>query len=139
MKTFMPEMDPAQRLQLLKDNCDSREETTYYKDLTPDMLDIKRESLSENLIKLAEWEDELNQVKDAHKIKSKPLKEENKGLLLEVKTRKQMIKGMLYNIADHEQGIMETYDEQGEFVSSRRLRPDERQQKMFPIKKAVNE
>lgn len=31
MKTFMPDLDPKQRLQLLKDNCDSQEETTYYK------------------------------------------------------------------------------------------------------------
>lgn len=34
MKTFMPAMPPDQRLQLLKDNCDDREETTYYKDLS---------------------------------------------------------------------------------------------------------
>lgn len=139
MKNFMPDLDPKQRLQLLKDNCDSQEETTYYKDLTQEDLDVKRESLSDNLIQLSEWEDDLNQVKEEHKVKSKPLKENNKTLLTEVKTRKQQITGMLYNIADHENGVMETFDETGEFVSSRRLRPNEKQQKLFPVSRAINE
>jgi hypothetical protein len=138
MKTFMPDLPPDQRLQLLKDNCDDREETTYYKDLSQDDLDIKRESLSDNLVKLSEWEDELTYIKKEHKVKSDPLKVQNKILLTEIKTRKQEVTGVLYHIADHEQGIMETYDEQGEFVSSRRLRPNEKQQKLFPVSRAAN-
>lgn len=139
MKKFMPEMDPKQRIQLLRDNCDSQEQTTYYRDLTNDELDVKREQMLENLIKLNQWEEDLNQVKAGHKMKSTPIKDENKVLLVEVKTRKQQIHGTLYNIADHENGIMETYDEQGEFVSSRRLRPDEKQGSMFSLKKAANQ
>lgn len=135
----MPEMDSKQRLQLLKDNCDSQEETTYYKELTQDDLDVKRETLSDNLVKLSEWEDELSEVKKEHKVKSDPLKTNNKVLLSEIKTRKQEVTGVLYHIADHENGIMETYDEQGEFVSSRRLRPDEKQQRLFPLNKASND
>lgn len=132
-------MDPKQRIQLLRDNCDSQEQTTYYRDLTNDELDVKREQMLENLIKLNQWEEDLNQVKAGHKMKSTPIKDENKVLLVEVKTRKQQIHGTLYNIADHENGIMETYDEQGEFVSSRRLRPDEKQGSMFSLKKAANQ
>lgn len=138
MKTFMPDLPPDQRLQLLKDNCDDREETTYYKDLSQDDLDIKRESLSDNLVKLSEWEDELTDIKKEHKVKSDPLKVQNKILLTEIKTRKQEVTGVLYHIADHEQVIMETYDEQGEFVSSRRLRPNEKQPKLFPVSRTAN-
>jgi uncharacterized coiled-coil DUF342 family protein len=140
MKDFMPEItDVKQRLQLLKDNCDSSEETTYFKELTQEDLDVKREVLSENLVKLSEWEDELNETKKLHKAKADPLKEQNKGLISEIKTRKQQVTGILYHIADHENSVMETYDEQGEFVSSRRLRPEEKSKIPFPIRKAANE
>lgn len=51
--------------------------------------------------------------------------------------RKATVTGTLYHIADHETGIMNTYDEQGEFISSRRMRPGERvQTKIFAVKSA---
>ncbi len=135
-KTFMPELTPEERKRLLADNCDAQEQTTYYRELSPDDLDVKRESLSENLIHLSEWDDELQLAKDIFKSKAKPVKEDNKVLLSEIKTRKAMVTGTLFHVADHENGVMETFDENGEFVSSRRLRPDEKQLKAFPLKRA---
>lgn len=132
----MPELAPEERKRLLVDNCDDHEQTTYYRELSPEDLDVKRETLSENLIHLSEWDDELQLAKDIFKSKAKPIKEENKTLLTEIKTRKEMVSGTLFHVADHEQGVMETFDENGEFVSSRRLRPDEKQLKAFPLKKA---
>lgn len=135
----MPEVEPKQRLQLLKDNCDSHEETTFYKDLTPLELDIKRETLTENLIKISHQEDILDEAKAIYKMHADPLKKANKELLIEVKTGKSSVKGMLFNFADHENGIMETYDEMGDFVQSRRLKPEEKQARLFVSKSAVNE
>lgn len=137
-KTFMPELPPDQRLQLLRDNCDSHDETTYYRDLTPEDMDVKREQLSDNLVKLSEFEDELTEIKEEFKGKMNPLKISNKALLTEVKTRKAEVHGTLFNIADHDNGIMETYDENGEFISSRRLRPDEKQKQLFPLRKTAD-
>jgi hypothetical protein len=136
-KTFMPELPPAERKTLLQDNADNIEQTEYYKDLSPEELDIKRESLTENLIQLSEWEDELQEVKETYKGKMKPKKEQNGILLTQIKTRKELVSGTLYHIADHENSVMETYDENGEFVSSRRLKPSEKQQRLFPVKKAL--
>ncbi|HYE53699.1 MAG TPA: hypothetical protein VD996_02610 [Chitinophagaceae bacterium] len=139
MKAFMPELDPDLRLQALKDNCDSKEETEYYKDLTQADLDIKMEALSRNLIFLSEREDELQAIKDEFKMRMAGPKQENKELLQQIKTRKEKVIGTLYHLANLDEGIMETYDERGEFVSSRRLRPGERQSKLFPLRKAANE
>ena len=135
----MPEARPDHRLQLLKDNCDKTEETKYYKDLSPEELDIKRESLTSKMIQLSDWEDDLAEIKDGFKEKMDPVKRESKELLYQVKTRKELIEGTLYHIADHEQSVMETYDENGDFVSSRRLRPEEKQPKLFQIQKAQND
>lgn len=130
-KQFMPDVPTEQRLQLLKDNCDSMEETKYFRDLTAEQLDIKRETFVDNSIKLSQLEDELAAYKESYKQQMKPLKDENKGLQTQIKLRKEQFDGVLFHIADHENGIMETFDENGDFVSSRRLKPNEKQAKLF--------
>lgn len=130
--------DPIAIKRLLQDNCDSYEETKFLKELSPDELDVKRESLTNNLIQLSTMEDELTEIKESFKLKMKPLKTENVGLLNEVKTRKQTVVGMLYNYANHEEGMMETYDETGELIASRRLQPSEKQGRLF-VAKAAND
>lgn len=135
----MPDVTPEQRLQMLKDHCDSMEETKYFKDLTPEELDVKRETFVDNSIALSTLEDELTAYKESYKNQMKPLKDTNKALQTEIKMRKENVEGVLFHIADQAAGIMETYDEKGEFVSSRRLRPDEKQTKLFPLSKASNE
>lgn len=138
-RDFMPDADPEQRLQILKETCDQHEVTTYYRDLTPDELDVKREELSENLIKISGFDDILEEQKTEYKSKTKPLKLQNKELLEEVKTRKAKVDGILFHLANHTDGVMETYNENGEFIQSRRLRPDEKQAKLFTVPKAAND
>lgn len=135
----MPELVPEDRLQYLINNCDAHEKTTYYKDLSQDELDVKRETLVDNLIKVSQAEDELNEHKLTFKKIADPLKLQNKILQVEVKTRKAEIDGRLFHFADHVNGVMGTYDENGEFVSSRRLRPDEKQARLYIPPKAVGE
>jgi flagellar motility protein MotE (MotC chaperone) len=131
----MMAMSAADRKNLLDDNCDTRKETEYYKKLTPDELDEKRESLTEKLIQVSEWKDELKVVQDEFKDRIKPVESVMKGLLTEVKTKQALVTGILYEVADHEAGLMEVFDQDGEFVSSRRLKPEEKQGRLF-IKKA---
>lgn len=138
-KFLMPELTPDDRLQYMIDNCDGHESTTYYKELSQEELDAKREGLVDNLIKISQAEDELNEHKETFKSIANPLKLENKVLQVEVKTRKAEIKGRLFHFADHVNSVMNTYDESGEFVSSRRLRPDEKQARLYIPPKAVNE
>lgn len=138
-KDFMPDLQEDQRLQLLKENCDSHENTTYYRDLDSDELDVKREELSENLIKISEYDDVLEEAKTENKSKTKPLKLANKELLEEIKTRKAKVDGLLFHLPNHEDGVMETYNEKGEFISSRRLRPEEKQARLFKVNKTGTE
>lgn len=138
MKKFMPDVSLQERIRLLRENCDSQEMTTYLRDLTQEELDNKRETLVDNLIKASNLEDELDEIKDGFKTKMKPLKDANKILQQEVKTRKEQVSGNLYHMANHEDGMMETYDENGDLVSTRRLRPEEKQARLF-VAKAINE
>lgn len=135
-KQFMPDVTPAHRLQLLQENAYSHETTTYARDLSQEELDVKREQLTENLIQASNLEDDLSEIKKSFTEKLGPLKSQRKEMLQQIKMRKEEVKGTLFHLADHENGIMETFDDRGEFVSSRRLRPEEKQQKLFPLSKA---
>lgn len=139
MEKFFPDLTNEQRLRLLQDNAVSSEETKYYRELSEEDLVDKHKELSKNLIDLSHKEDEFKVVKDAYKVETKPLVEANKKLLTDIKMKKELIDGTLFHLDDQEKGIMTTYDEYGEFISSRRLRPDERQARLFIQNKAVNE
>jgi len=136
MKQFMPELQQHERILLLQQNADRIEETTYYKPLTQEELDLRRENLTDNAIKLSEFEDEKKDAMADFKAKMDPLTKENKKLLTEVKTRQAEVSGSLYHLSNHDDGMMETYDQNGELISTRRLRPEEKQQNIFNIKKA---
>lgn len=139
-KIFMPDVSPEERLNILKNNADKIEETPYEKELTEEELIAKREQFVDNSIAVSKLEDELAEKKKEFKNKIEPLKLVNRGLQYEVKTGKKAAKGFLFHMADHTNGYMETYDETGELVSSRRLRPDEKQVRMQVVdRKAVGE
>lgn len=130
-KTIFQDVPVEQRVQLLADNCDDRDETSYMKVLTQEELDIKRETLAENMITFYGLEEELKEIKEGFKLKMDPLKDANREICSQVKTGKEEVKGILFHFADHEESVMNTYDERGEFVQSRRLKPEEKQGKLF--------
>lgn len=136
---FMPELSQEERIQMMRNHADKVEETTYEKELTQEELDAKREMFVDNSIQVSNLEDELNAYKASYKGKMEPLKQINKVLQQEVKTKRQRVKGTLFHMANHETSYMEVYDETGELVSSRRLRPDEKQARLFVAKPAAND
>jgi gas vesicle protein len=138
-KIFMPELSADERLNILRNNADKVEQTTYEKELTEDELIAKREQFVDNSIAVSKLEDELSEKKKEFKSKIDPLKLINRALQYEVKTKKTEVKGTIFHMADHVNGYMETYDESGELISSRRLRPDEKQARLYIPPKAVNE
>ena len=137
MKQFMPELTPKDRLMMLQENAAKIEVTTYQKNLSVDDLAERREDLADNCIKLNQLDDELKEVKDDFKIKMDPLKTINKTLLTEIKTKQTTVDGTLFHLSNHDDGIMETYDQEGLFIGSRRLRPEEKQATIFCWRAAV--
>lgn len=139
MKQFLPESTPKERLMVLQESAAKVEQTTYQKSLSQEDLAARREDLADNCIKLNHFEDELADIKAKFKDDMDPLKQTNKRLLTEIKTKQTSVDGTLYHLANHEDGMMETYDNEGFLISSRRLRPEEKQGHIFSINKAVNE
>jgi len=138
-KTILDEVPDHMRLQVLQDSADSIEDTTYLKQLTQEELDLKREQYFENQIKVTALQEELTGIKKSYKERMEPLALENKTLLQEVRTKQTEISGTLYHLANHDTGFMETYNETGELIGTRRLRPNEKQKNIFSLSKASND
>lgn len=126
-KFFMPEADDAYRLQVLRDNHESRVET-YYKQLDPDEIAAREQELAKNSIVIYKKNEELKQIKDRFKEEIEPLVDDNKKLMKEIDTGHAEDKGEIFFIPDYDEMTMTTVDAKGIFISSRRLRPDEKLQ-----------
>lgn len=139
-KTMFADVPVNSRTQVLRDNCVNEDVTTYLKDLTPEELDIKRETLHSSLSKMFRLQEEAKKVAAGFKDQIKPLSEECHVLCEQVDTGKEEMTGILFDFPDHEASVMNTYDEKGEFVSSRRLTPKEKQLRAaFPLAVAGND
>ena len=137
-KIFMPELSREERLRVLKDNHNS-EVTTYYKQLTQEEMDVRREKLAENSIEHFELSEQLKEVKADFKEKMEPLIRDNHNLMKEIKTGQAEVEGEIFFVPDHDASMMETYNADGELISSRRLRPEEKQQRISFLKPAANQ
>lgn len=137
-KVFMPEVTPKERLRILRDNHDS-EVTKYYKQLSQHEMDVRREQLAENSINHFELSEQLKEVKADFKEKMEPLIRDNHKLMQEIKTGQAEVEGEIFFVADHEASMMETYNSDGEMIASRRLKPEEKQQRISFLKPAANQ
>ena len=122
------------RWQFLQDNADSVEKIGYTHRFTPEELAQKRESLAETSIKINDIEIEKKEVMESFKADLKPLNEQKKELLDNIK------KGSEYReneecvkILDHEERMAGYYNKLGELVYSRPIMPQEMQKTIFNI------
>ena len=138
-KQFMPDVSRTERLALLRENADKIEQRDYYKPLTPDEIAERKSELTENSIQLADIAERKKDAMDAFKEQQKPLVEKNKLLMQEVRFKQAKVSGELFHMANHESGMMETFDESGELIETRRLKPEERQGRLQVLRPAANQ
>lgn len=137
MKNLFPEgTSPRDRIHNLEAMAYSIEEGTYLKHLSSEELETKREQLTDNVIKAADLDEKKKAYVDSIKAELKPLSIERRSLMAVLKTKHEEVEGKIYHIDDQEEGVMNSFNENGEFINSRRLRPEERQTTIFSINKA---
>ncbi|PIF44330.1 hypothetical protein CLU96_1274 [Chryseobacterium sp. 52] len=132
-KNIFKNMSPRDRADNMQAMAHSTEETSYFKALTQEELDLKRETLTDNEIKLSRLEIEKKNFVAGIKKKVDPIIKEKSSLISAIETRHEEIEGILFHVDDQEDGLMYSFDADGEFISSRRLKPDERLGSMFNI------
>jgi hypothetical protein len=125
----------ADRIELLSANASRREQFTYFKQMGEDELKQFEQRYFALHAEIDTHEEQLLLAKEEFKQAVAPLKSEMTECYAVVKSKGEQITEEVYLIANHEAGIMEYMNSEGELVFSRRLLPNENQTMM----KVVNE
>lgn len=126
-----------ERLQLLADNCKSKEVQLVKIYFSEDDLAEMKSRLSERSIEKDALEDELKELSKDLRSKIKIESVGIKGLLTHLKNKFEEQSQEVFNFDDQENGVMLTYNNQGELIGSRKLRPNERQTSILNLHKTA--
>ena len=130
-KLLLQDQGLKERLETLENSADKIEEFSYTKPFTPDQILVFKDDLSTAMIELNVFEDELKDVKDEFKAKMKPLKEQTRSLLTNIKNKAEFVSAKCYiMIEGNEAGY---YNADGILVYQRPLLPGEKQKTVFSV------
>lgn len=103
------------------------EEASYLKPLTKQELIDKKDQFSQAAIDKATIESEFKDVRDEYKGRLKPIQAIIDSTREVIKQRGQWTKGQCHKIPDYENKIVHIVDTDGNVISSRMMKPEERQ------------
>lgn len=125
---------PEKRRQMLYDNCEKIEELEYRREFDNEELAELKDNLSQFLIQLNTLEEELEEIKNDYKEKTKPLKQTIKETMNKVRDGSELIKQQCYKFMDWDQKQVGYYNDDGELVMERPMMKSERQSSIFTLK-----
>lgn len=113
-----------------------KESVFYLKNLSEEEKKLLREQITINLLFLQEEEIKLEDFKDLYKSRTKPVENKNDLYLGYLKNGFRETNIMAYKVPDYKEGVMNYVNTEGDIVSSRPLKSEERQTNIFdlPIK-----
>lgn len=126
-KMFQEIENIAEREAALEANCVRQEVFPVKKIFTEEEVNEMRRNYTQNAVEMNKQLEELERKKTEIKAKYKPLLEENKYLLSNIRTGFQEHDQQVYLFDFQEDGQMGYYDGNGELVYSRKLMPNEKQ------------
>lgn len=107
------------RKQFLLDNADEVIEMSYSKSFDADELAKKKTELAEKSIKINDLNEAIKDYKEKVGLELKPLKEEVKILLGDIKAKSRIVTEKCYKIVDEDERMACFYNAEGVLVSSR--------------------
>jgi len=132
-KLLLQNLGAKERLETLENSADKIEDFSYTKPFTPDQIRVFKDDLSTSMIDLNSLEDELQGIKDQYKAKMKPLKQETRTLLTNIKNKSEFVNEKCFIMIDgNDAGY---YNADGELIYQRPLLPGEKQKTIFSVLK----
>ncbi len=123
--------DLDERKQFLLDNADEVVEMDYSKAFDADELAKKKTTLAEKSIKIHDLQEEIKDFKEEKNLELKPLKEDVKELLADIKAKSRVVTEKVYKFVDEEERMACFYNAEGVLVSSRPATRDELSPTLF--------
>lgn len=134
-EAYFKSLSPPERITALTENADTKYNKSVVRNFSEEELTEKKAVLSEVSLVINDLEVEKKEVTAEINIRLKPEKEKLAGLLKDIRNKYYENDETVFDIADHEEGVMETFDYNGNLLASRRLTPKEKQIKTFNIQK----
>lgn len=132
-KQLLQNLSEKERLETLENSADKVENFSYTKAFTKEQILVFKDDLSTSMIELNSIEDEFKAVKDEFKGKMKPLKEQNRTLLTNIKNKAEFVSEKCFIMIDgNEAGY---YNADGVLVYQRPILPGEKQKTIFSVKR----
>lgn len=139
MKNGLFQDEPKEkRAQMLSDNAESIEEIGYMKSFTEEEILSMKDDLAEVSIDINEIEIEKKDIAAEFKHRLEPLTDQKKDILTKIKNKAEFVKEECYKFIDYDDQMVTYYNRLGQVVESRRMRPDEKQLKIFTLKSGTN-
>lgn len=120
----------AEREAVIEANSYNQEEMPIQKHFNEDEINEMRKNHVNNAIAIKRKMEEFKKFKMEIDAFIKPLADENTYLLANVRAGYVEVTQQVYLFEDHENGMMNYYDNTGELVHSRRMLPHEKQTKI---------
>jgi hypothetical protein len=132
---YIQKLPPAERRELLRgDAIEIREKEKYTKPLTEEEVTFYKSELTDNCILQAMILEEKKLAVAAFKDRLEPVEKKITTALKAAQYRAIDCEGTLYMLADYDQKMMHTVDEDGNLVNSRQMLPKERQLRIAALK-----
>ena len=119
--------DAEARIEFIKNHYHSHENGSYHKSYSAEELQEKKDKFSTECMDLSDMESEFKDLVTEWKAKIKLQKAQKDMVMQAIRNRGEWLNGVTYLLADHDTGIMVTYDGEGNLLSSRKMKPGERQ------------
>ena len=123
---FQPEMNEQDRIVLLQETATNTRHATYDAPLTDEEIENRKSDYFVTDGKILELQDQKKDLVKDLTDQIKDLKSVNAAVRREIREGCVKKEGILYDCANYENGMMETFDKSGDMVESRRLTPDEK-------------
>lgn len=125
-KSIINGMPKDELRQFLETNADFVfEDQVYVRPLTEHELTELEHELGENSVELEKYARQKKDYMERLAEQTKPLQSRNKAIVESLRTKTEELAGVVYAFKDIENGTIEQYDQDGNFISSRRMRPEE--------------
>lgn len=117
----------AERLAILEANSEKKEKFTYSRELDIAEVQELQSELSQIMITVDQYDQQLKMAKEIYKAAVKPSKEKMRAILQNIRSQVEEVTEEVYLMKDLEDGKMGYYTKEGRLVFERRLKPEENQ------------
>lgn len=125
---ILQDLPPEERVQYLRDNAFKVDpKYTYTRELEEGEIHERQNDMSQHLIEIDRQDQTLKEHKEAYNSVVKPLRENIKCKLQEIRTRSEEVTDEVFLIKDEHTQRMGIYSKEGVLLFERALMPDEKQ------------